>query len=95
MEKLDIMRARHSVRKYLDKKIPSELRAILNDYINDINVKEKVNIQIKYDEPKAFNTFMAHYGKFSDVSNYIVLVGNKNDTELLGYCGEKIVLKAQ
>ena len=40
---------------------------------------------------------MAKYGKFSGVSNYIAIVGkkSKNFSELAGYYGERIVIKAQ
>ena len=38
---------------------------------------------------------MAHYGKFTNVGNYIAIVGNKSDQEKAGYYGEKIVLKCQ
>ena len=40
---------------------------------------------------------MAHYGKFSGVTNYIALVGKKSNMldELCGYYGERLVLKAQ
>ena len=49
------------------------------------------------DEPKAFDGFMAHYGKFSGVTNYIALVGKKEKDldEKCGYFGERLVLKAQ
>ena len=48
-----------------------------------------------YDEPKCFGSFMAHYGKFENVKNYIAIVGSKKDQEKAGYYGEKIVLKCQ
>ena len=40
---------------------------------------------------------MAHYGKFSGVTNYIALIGKKSAKldELCGYYGEHLVLKAQ
>ena len=40
---------------------------------------------------------MAHYGKFSGVTNYIAMIGKKGPQldELCGYYGEKIVLYAQ
>lgn len=43
------------------------------------------------------DSFMAHYGKFSGVTNYIALVGKRGDTldELCGYYGERLVLRAQ
>ena len=56
-----------------------------------------MNIQIIYDEPKCFDSFMAHYGKFSGCTNYIAVVGEKGKDldEKAGYYGEKLVLKAQ
>ena len=42
-------------------------------------------MQVFYDEPKCFDSFMAHYEKFSDVSNYIAIVGTKQDWEKAGY----------
>ena len=54
-----------------------------------------MSIQAFYDEPECFDSFMAHYGKFENVKNYIAIVGNKNEQEKAGYYGEKIVLKCQ
>lgn len=48
-----------------------------------------------YDEPKCFNSFIAHYGKFESVKKYIAIVGGKGVQEKAGYYGEKIVLKCQ
>ncbi len=92
---LEIMKKRHSVRQYTEKAIEEEKRKILIDKITDINKKTGLNFQICFDEPKAFDTFMAHYGKFSNVKNYIALVGTKNNNEAVGYWGEYLVLKAQ
>ncbi|MGN1074703.1 MAG: nitroreductase family protein, partial [Eubacteriales bacterium] len=46
---------------------------------------------------RAFDSFMAHYGKFSGVTNYIALIGKKGADfeEKCGYYGERLVLKAQ
>lgn len=97
MEMLEIIKQRHSVRQYTDKIIEDEKRIILNKLIDEINQDTELNIQIFYDEPKCFDSMMAHYGKFSGVKNYISLVGKKTQqaSEKLGYYGEKIVLKAQ
>ena len=49
------------------------------------------------DEPQAFASGLAKYGKFKGVSNYLVMVarkGREND-EAVGYCGEKLVLLMQ
>lgn len=96
MEIIELMKERHSVRQYTDKKIEKEKREILNALIAKINQKAGLRIQIIYDEPKCFNSMMAHYGKFDGVNNYIALVREKSKPdEALGYYGEQIVLKAQ
>lgn len=97
MDILEIMKARHSVRQYSDKKIEGNKREALTALINECNQESGMNIQIFFDEPKCFHSMMAHYGKFSGVKNYIALVGEKNAAldETAGYYGERIVLKAQ
>lgn len=97
MDILEIMKARHSVRQYSGKKIESELRETLAVLVRECNRESGLNIQIIFDEPKCFDSMMAHYGKFSGVENYIALVGNKGADldEKAGYYGEKLVLKAQ
>ena len=97
MEMLDLMKQRHSVRQYTDRVIEPEKRTALDDTIQKINQSTGLHIQIFYEEPKCFNSMMAHYGKFTGVKNYIALVGKKSPKleETLGYYGEQIVLKAQ
>lgn len=95
MDILETMKARHSVRQYKNQTIESSKREKINALIKDVNAESKLSIQVFYDEPKCFDSFMAHYGKFENVKNYIAIVGNKNDQEKAGYYGEKIVLKCQ
>ena len=65
--------------------------------IEACNSESGLHIQLVTNEPKAFDGFMAHYGKFSGVTNYIALVGPKSGSleEKCGYYGERLVLKAQ
>ena len=97
MEILEIMQQRHSVRQYTDRAIEPEKRAVLDALTQEINRKAGLSVQIIYDDPKCFDSFMAHYGKFAGVRNYIALVGRKAPglDETLGYYGEELVLKAQ
>lgn len=97
MDILEVMKSRHSVREYTDRKIESEKRTVLNEFVEGCNAESGINIQILYDEPKCFDSMMAHYGKFSGCNNYIAMVGKKSKDldEQAGYYGEKIVLKAQ
>lgn len=97
MKTLEIMKQRHSVRQYTEQPIEQEKRMFLNKLISSINQEAGLHIQMIYDDPKCFDSFMAHYGKFTGVRNYIALVGEKSPKldETLGYYGEKLVLQAQ
>ena len=95
MDILEIMQQIHSVRQYKNQPIELSKREEIYSLINDVNAESRLSIQVFYDEPKCFNSFMAHYGKFKNVKNYIAIVGNKYDQEKAGYYGEKIVLKCQ
>lgn len=97
MEILEIMQQRHSVRQYTDRAIEPEKRTVLDALTQEINRKAGLSVQIIYDDPKCFDSFMAHYGKFAGVRNYIALIGKKAPglDETLGYYGEELVLKAQ
>lgn len=93
----DAIQNRHSVRSYENKPIPADILDELKREIEACNHESGLHIQLIADEPKAFSGFMAHYGKFSGVSNYISLVGKKSPDldEKLGYYGERLALKAQ
>ncbi|WP_455715728.1 nitroreductase family protein [Anaerosporobacter sp.] len=97
MELLEAMKQRHSVRSYEDKKLDEAKKAAIQKQIDECNRESGLHIQLVTDEPKAFDGFMAHYGKFSGVTNYIAMIGKKgsNLEELCGYYGEKLVLYAQ
>lgn len=97
MELLEAMEQRHSVRQYTNAAIEQEKRSVLDALAAQINKENDLNIQVIYDEPECFNSFMAHYGKFSGVNSYIALVGKKSPAleEKLGYFGEKLTLTAQ
>lgn len=97
MELMNAIRQRHSVRQYTDKKIEANILTELQDEIEACNREGGLHIQLVTDEPKAFDSFMAHYGKFSGVNNYIALIGKKGSDldEKCGYYGERIALKAQ
>ncbi len=87
--------ARHSVRKYQDKPIEKEIAEKLQIFIEDKAEKSGVKITLQLNEPGAFGSGMATYGKFENCKNYITFVGKKEDEEKCGYYGEQIVLYAQ
>lgn len=95
MDLLKAINDRHSVRSYLDKPIEAALREQLEAVVAECNSASGLHIQLIFDEPKAFDSFMAHYGKFSGVKNYVALIGKNGNDEKIGYYGEKIALTAQ
>ena len=97
MTNMEAIKARHSVRQYLDQPLRPEEIAELTEEVRACNQESRLHIQLVTNEPKAFNGFMAHYGKFIGVTNYFALVGKMGADlqEKCGYWGERLVLKAQ
>ena len=97
MDIIQAIRERHSVRQYVDIPLKKEDIAILQKEIEEANKESGLHIQLVLNEEKAFSSFLAHYGKFRNVKNYLALIGKKADDleEKCGYYGEKIALKAQ
>ena len=97
IELTEAIKTRHSVRQYLNKAIDADTLGALQTEIAACNKEGKLHFQLVTDEPKAFDGFMAHYGKFSGVKNYIALIGKKGNTlsESCGYYGERLAIKAQ
>lgn len=97
MDRAEAMRARHSVRQYLDKPLEAEVISALKEEIAACNEESGLHIQAVVNESKAFDGFMAHYGRFRGVRNYLALIGEKGSglEEKCGYYGERLVLRAQ
>ena len=97
MTLLEAIDARHSVRAYLNKHIPEEIRGRLNTFTEQLNRQSGLHFFIRYDDPEGFDSHLAHYGRFRNVANYIVLSGKKDaDFDFnCGYYGEQLVLFAQ
>lgn len=97
MTKLEAIERRHSVRTYLDRPLEPEVISRIQEEIEQCNRESGLHIQLVTKEPKAFGGFIAHYGKFSGVTNYLALVGTKGADleELCGYYGERLVIVLQ
>ncbi len=91
------MQKRHSVRSYLAKPIEAAALSELSAAVRQYNQESGLRIQLVTNEPKAFSGFMAHYGHFTGVRNYIALVAPEieNRETVAGYYGERLVLLAQ
>ncbi len=97
MTLLEAIQARHSVRAYTGQPLTDADAQALQDKIDEVNGVGRLHIQLIRNEPKAFLGPFARYGKFRNVTDYLVMVGVKADDldERIGYYGEQLVLLAQ
>lgn len=97
MNLLQAIVARHSVRAYTDRPIEADIVAALNEEIALGNEAGGLHMQLITEEPTAFKSFLAKYGHFRNVRNYVAVVGTDADDlfERIGYYGERVVLRAQ
>lgn len=88
---------RRSVREYTEKPLSEDAVRNLEEEIAVCNAEGRLSIKLITDEPQAFDSALAHYGKFKGVKNYIVLAGAPAEdlNERCGYFGERLVLHAQ
>ena len=97
MDIKELIKARHSVRKFKDIPVNDEHRAALDKLAKELSEKSGLKIQVIYDDPECFKSIFA-YGRFKNAANYIALAGDKtveNIDEKCGYYGQQMVLKAQ
>ena len=93
----EAIKARHSVRAYKAQPLAEDIVKVLEKEIEEQNRQGHLHIQLIKNEPKAFQGKLAKYGKFSNVTNYLVMAGPKAEDldERIGYYGEHLVLLAQ
>lgn len=93
----EAIQARHSVRAYTGRPLTDEDAQALQVKIEELNRMGQLHIQLIRNEPKAFLGPFARYGKFRNVTDYLVMAGVKADDldDRIGYYGEQLVLFAQ
>ena len=91
MEPMEIIRQRHSVRRYLDKPLAGDVRDKLEAFTALCNQESGLHIQLLCNEPAGFSR------TFSRCANYLAFTGPRAPglEERCGYYGEKILLFAQ
>lgn len=92
-----LMRERHSVRKYYNHNIEEDKVKILSERITEINSTHGLHMQLVLNDPESFAKFPLKYGRL-DAYHYVAVVGNKKDKALEGKCGyygEELVFLAQ
>ena len=85
------------MKSFTDGRIEGEIKDALDKEVAACNSEGGLRIQLVTDEPEAFGGFMSRHSDFSNVRNYIALVGadNTESREKLGYYGERLVILAQ
>ena len=93
----EAIKARHSVRAYKNQPLAEDVARRLEKEIAEVNHTGNLHVQLIQNEPKAFQGTLAKYGKFRNVTSYLVMAGKKADDldERIGYYGEHLVLLAQ
>lgn len=91
----DLMRARHSVRSYINKPIEPEKARALQAEIDAICRESGLVFQLVLENPDIYKANKPHYGMFKGCRNCIVLYGPRGAEEKVGYFGERLVLFAQ
>ena len=93
----EAIEARHSVRAYKNQPLSEDIVKVLEEEIAKLNREGQLHIQLILNEPKAFQGTLAKYGRFRNVTNYIVMAGRQAHDldERVGYYGEHLVLLAQ
>lgn len=97
MDAMKTIESRHSVRSFKPDVLPQKVRNQLQKELDLCNTKGGLNMRLVCDEPQAFDSALAHYGKFSGVQNYFVLAGAPAGDldERCGYYGERLALLSQ
>ena len=95
MDMMDVIRSRHSVRRFDNRALEKETADLLNQEIELCNKESGFHFQLITDEPEAFQAGKPSYGKFQGCRNYLTIIGPSGREEDAGYYGERIVLKAK
>lgn len=93
----EAIEVRHSVRAYKNEPLAEDVARQLEEEIAEVNQAGHLHVQLIQNEPKAFQGTLAKYGKFRNVTSYLVMAGKKAEDldERIGYYGEQLVLLAQ
>lgn len=96
MTTIEAIKTRHTVRKFLDRKIPDSIINQLNMRIKEDNEKCGLSMKLVTENDEALGSFVKLL-MAKNAKNYIILAG-KNTADLeakLGYCGTDLSLLAQ
>ncbi len=93
----EAIRARHSVRNYIDRKIEAEKVELIREKIRELNEEGDLHFQFMEDAGNTFNRLMNRAMGLGSAPSVIACVGPKGEDleERIGYYGEQLVLYLQ
>ena len=97
MTTMDAINNRVSQRAFLDKKIDRDTEDTLRNLVKACNKQSGLDMQLICGDPKPFSSKIKTLGRFSNVNNYIAMIGYEDDEfrqEKIGWFGEYLVLEA-
>lgn len=98
MNRLEILRSRHSVRSFMDEPIAADVLKKLKAEITMTNTHQHgIKFQLVTDDPDPFRGFSKSYGIFENPRNYMAAVidtATPDIHERAGYFAERFVIKA-
>ena len=97
MTEMEAIRARHSVRKYQNKKLEPSVASRLRAMLDACNEQGELHLQLLENPGDTFGTVFARLSGLNSAPAAIACIGPDDETleERIGYWGEKAVLFAQ
>lgn len=97
MTEMEAIRARHSVRKYQNKKLEPSVASRLRAMLDACNEQGELHLQLLENPGDTFGTVFARLSGLNSAPAAIACIGPDDETleERIGYWGEKVVLFAQ
>ena len=92
----DAQESRHSIRSFTSSLLTEEERSAFGQEIAHSNEADSLHMSLAITEPEALSSFLAHHGKFHNVSSYLLLADTP--TLSLKQCAgdvSRVVLTAQ
>ena len=97
MDKIELIRERHSVRNYEAKRIEAEKISKIRDKIDELNKEGNLHLQLIEDAGKTYNKLLNRFAGLGSAPSVIICAGKDDETleERIGSYGEDLVLYIQ
>ncbi|MBB2954877.1 nitroreductase [Bifidobacterium commune] len=96
MKLSEATRVRHAVRRYTEEPIAQNVADELEEIILQCNTDGGLHMELKLNDPAAFDDYSTAYGVYKNARNLVIIVsdGTPDTDERCGYYGAQVLLKA-